>query len=802
MTIRRLACACVLLVLMATSMASARALSVQALPDPEDSSVSFERLSDVIARNCARCHFKGSPAYRVVALDELVSSPAHSKKEEITWRKVYSRVVLNRTMPPPESGITLTDNDRVLIRDWIDATFQVSNTSPTSQGPTLRRLTNYEYNRSIRDLFGFDFDVEGHIQKDNANEGFTNNAAVMFSTVDRTRQYFAASQFVALTALGVNDALQYRRRSWSAADIIKENPNRGRFTAFGRWLQDRLGRVKRTQPPPSLDLRRIRDSDGNNISAVDFGKPSSLAIRHEFPVSGDYRILLRGVANHARRSATLDVSIDGASVPVASQLSLSPGNLKTYRLSARVPRGRRSLQVSMRSNERALLAAIEIEGPLLERTPSGDGRPAFLLSLPCVEPHQSNLTARDCADRTIRHLALKAFRVGSLEESDIRTLLVPFALSLDAGNSFLAALSLSLQAVLLDPRFLYRIESSPSTGGIDDFEFASRLSYFLWASLPDEELRRLAARRALANSVETIRAQVARMLADPRADAMVDAFADGWLGYSALKHHVVDTRTFPEFDEELRQAMLDETRAFLRDFFLENRPISDLIASKTLHVNGRLARHYGIEGVRGPLFLRIESPSNQRAGLLTHGSILTVTSSSYRTSVVKRGFWILDRILCETVDAPPPNVPMLEETSVPGRTLREEMERHRADPVCATCHRRMDPLGFSLENYDGTGMWRALESGVAINASGELSAQTGTTPFRDFAQLRESLKSDPRVSACMTKKLMTYAVGRRLTEEDTKAINTITAKTRINGHRIQDTITEIVLSPLFRMRVQ
>jgi hypothetical protein len=456
----------------------------------------------------------------------------------------------------------------------------------------------------------------------------------------------------------------------------------------------------------------------------------------------------------------------------------------------------------MRSDERALLASIEIEGPLLERTPSGDGRPAFVSRLPCVDPQQSNLTARECADRTIRHLALKAFRVASLQESDIRTLLVPFEMSLNAGNSFPAALSLSVQAVLLDPRFLYRIESSPSSHGIDDFEFASRLSYFLWASLPDEELRRLATRGALVNSPETIRAQVARMIADPRADAMVDAFADGWLGFSALKHHVVDTRTFPEFDEELRQSMLGETRAFLKDFLLENRPVSDLIASNTLYVNERLARHYGIDGVRGPLFLRIESPSDQRAGLLTQGSILTVTSSSYRTSVVKRGFWILDRILCETVDPPPPNVPTLENTAAPGRTLREDMERHRADPVCATCHRRMDPLGFSLENYDGTGGWRTHESGVAINSSGEFSTSTGTTPFRDFAQLRETLKSDPRVAACMTRKLMTYAVGRRLTEEDTKAIDSITTKTRTNGHRIQDTITEIVLSSLFRMRLQ
>jgi hypothetical protein len=780
--------------MMAASMVSARPQPLQAA-----SGVPFEKLREVVTRNCAGCHFKGFPASRVIALDELVSSPERSMREELSWRKVYARVLVSRSMPPAESGISLSDDDRATIRDWIEGNFRLSLAS-ASRGATLRRLTNYEYNRSIRDLFGFDFDVGSHLQKDNSNEGFTNNAAVMFPTPERARQYFAASQFVARTALGVNDALVFRGYHWSAYGILAENPNRGKWTAFGRWVQDRLSRVKRTDPLPSLDLTTIKEADGKSISAIELSEGSSFGIRHEFPVSGDYRITLRGAADHPRKTAAVDIAIDGVAVPFAIHLSPHSEGLKDYPLSSWIPRGKRSLKISMRSREQALVASIEIEGPVLERIPSQNGRPAFVSRLPCIDPDESNLTPRDCADRTIHHLALKAFRTDSIDESDVQTLLLPFQTSLNAGNSFPAALSLSVQALLLDPRFLYRIESSASSADISDFEFASRLSYFLWASLPDEELRDLASRRALMNSPETVRAQVARMLADPRADAMVDAFADGWLGFSSLKHHVVDTRTFPQFDEELRQAMLVETRTFLKDFFLENRPVSDLIASRSLYVNERLARHYGIAGIRGPAFLRIESPTDQRVGLLTHGSILTVTSSSYRTSVVKRGYWMLDRMLCETIDPPPPDVPALEESSRPGRTLREEMEQHRANPVCATCHRRMDPVGFSLENYDGTGAWRTHDAGVAINASGEFSTPAGPARFQSFVQLRESLKDDPRIPSCATKKLMTYALGRRLTSEDANTIAFITAKTQPTGYRIQDTIAEIALSAPFRMR--
>src|SRR5688572_2623945 len=236
------ACAFIFLSVMA-SMAFARPQSPQALPDQLSSApgVPFDKLADVIVRNCAGCHFKGAPAARAIALDELISSPARSVREETVWRRVYSKVVVSRSMPPPDSGIGLSDDDRSVIQNWIDDVFR----RPVApERPTLRRLTNYEYNRSIRDLFGFDFDVEGYIQKDNASEGFTNNTVVMFSTADRARQYFAAARFVAETALGVNGALRYREHRWSARDILAQNPNRGRWTAFGRWLQDRLTRVK------------------------------------------------------------------------------------------------------------------------------------------------------------------------------------------------------------------------------------------------------------------------------------------------------------------------------------------------------------------------------------------------------------------------------------------------------------------------------------------------------------------------------------------------------------------------------
>jgi mono/diheme cytochrome c family protein len=753
---------------------------------------SFDRLAEVITRNCGGCHFKdaaGSVA-GALALDEMVSSQATARRRESEWHRVYARVVSSRSMPPAGA---MSEADRATIRDWIDTNIPAQHELPRQS--SLRRLTNYEYNRSIRDIFGLNFDVGSYIQKDNAVAGFTNNSAVAFATSDRIHQYLAASEFVSQTVLGLNDFLTVKSRRWGAEDVLKENPNRSLRTAIGRWIGDLLVRVKegqRAESPPELDLSEVSDVGGRKVTVLDLQQKSRFVLRHDFPLSGTYVITLRASAKESRRSATIDLGIDGVALPASVGLAPYSQGLTSYVVEVEVPRGRRSIAVYVPSRESALLSAIEVTGPMLSAVPSA--------ALPCIHPAESGVSELECATESVRHVASKAFRKATLNDAEMQLLLVPFRSAAASGADFRTALSRSIQAVLMDPRFLYRIELErpPGGQGIDDYEFATRLSYFLWGTLPDEELRSLAARRAL-NSPHTIRAQVKRMLEDPRAEALVEAFANGWLGFTTLRNHAVDKRVYPEFDEHLRQDMLTETRLYLNAFFKENWPIRDLVDSDTMFVNARLARHYGIENVDGLRFRRIQSPSGTRRGLLTQASVLTLTSHSHGTSIVKRGLWVMDRILCESIGEVPPGVPALEEVVGKRLTLRQQMEKHRANPDCAGCHDKIDPLGFSLENYDGNGRWRTVDAGSVIDARGILRRVDGPDlPFENFENLRKILRDDDRLTLCATRKLMTYALGRSLSASDEPTIRNVMLNTQHRGNRIQEVIAEIALSASFR----
>jgi hypothetical protein len=669
---------------------------------------------------------------------------------------------------------------------------------------SLRRLSNYEYNRTIRDMFGFDFGIEGYIQKDNVAEGFTNISAVAFSSPDRIHGYMAASRVVAQAVLGLDDSLVLRQRRWEAREILERNPNRSWWTALGRFLNDFSNRVKegqRDEVPPNLGMRRIRGSDGQRVQALELEERARFLLHHDFPIGAPYRVTVHGRAWRSAGRSTLKISIYGVPQPLWIELSPPSEGLKSYAADIIVPRGSRSIEFTVPAGQLALVSSVEVEGPLL--TGPGSAHPKARLS--CIEPADSGRDgARECAARTIRDLATRAFRSGAVSDSAVHALLGPFQSAFDGGMDFRNALSLSIEAVLVDPRFLYRIESpaASAVSSVSDYEFATRLSYFLWGSLPDEELLRIAARKGLVNSPDTVRAQVRRMVADARSDALVESFAFGWLGIHSLRNHVVDVKAFAGFDEELRQAMLTESELYLKAFLRENWPIRDLMDSNTLFLNEKLARHYGIENVRGPEFRRLESAPGNRRGLLTQGAVLTLTSQSHSTSVVKRGLWLLERILCSPVAEAPRNVPSLEESAKPGLTLRQQMESHRTNSNCRGCHDQIDPAGFSLENYDATGRWRTTDGVDPIDPSGMLRSAAGPLFFKDFGELRVLLKDDSRIPACATSKLMMYALGRSLNGEDKAALAEILAKTQTGGARIQDVLAEIALSAPFRNRAQ
>ena len=408
-----------------------------------------------------------------------------------------------------------------------------------------------------------------------------------------------------------------------------------------------------------------------------------------------------------------------------------------------------------------------------------------------------------CGLKNISAVAQRAFRRPVAREE-----LVPYvavmARAQKAGESFDEALAIALQALLVSPDFLFRIEqdrvaaAGASVAPVSEHELASRLSYFLWSSLPDAELRRLADRRMLRKPA-VLEAQVRRMLADPRAKSLVEEFGGQWLQFRALESVVPDRDKFPTFDNYLRLSMRNETMLFFEHIVREDRSVLDFLDAKYTFLNERLAKHYGVAGVAGPSFRRVQLMDGQRGGVLTQASVLTVSSYATRTSPVLRGRWVLDNLLDAPPPDPPAGVPALDETAV-GQTasLRQQMEAHRANPTCASCHRRMDPLGFGLENYDAIGAWRAMDGKFAIDPKGELP--DGRT-FHQPSELRTILMQDRQDFArALTSKLMIYALGRGLERHDKPTVRGIVSRLPQHEYRFSGLVLEIVNSLPFQMR--
>jgi hypothetical protein len=401
-----------------------------------------------------------------------------------------------------------------------------------------------------------------------------------------------------------------------------------------------------------------------------------------------------------------------------------------------------------------------------------------------------------------RFLPLAFRRKVSAEECERYVALTQRAL--DHGNSFDQAMNLTLQAVLVSPHFLFRAEGGRQREGgvemLDDFALASRLSYFLWSSMPDEELFRLAGQNRL-HEPDVLKAQALRLLQNPHADALVTNFAGQWLGLRGLKSRDVrpDAAKFPDFNDQLRLDLLKETELFVQSVMLANGNIGEFLNGRYSFLNERLARHYGIDGVKGPEFRRVNFTKERRAGLLTQGSILTLTSHPARTSPVKRGEWVLTNFLGDAPPEPPPSIPALEKTQAanPGLTVRQQMERHRADPGCATCHKVMDVIGFGLENFDPVGRWRDRDGKQPIDAKGALpNGEVFDGPV-ELTSILSRRKAE--FNRCLTEKMFTYALGRGVEWFDKRAMDEIVAKLG-KDDRFNTLILGIIDSAPFQMR--
>lgn len=408
-----------------------------------------------------------------------------------------------------------------------------------------------------------------------------------------------------------------------------------------------------------------------------------------------------------------------------------------------------------------------------------------------------------CAQEILSRFARRAWR-RPVAPSELERLLSFVTLARQQGDGAEQGVKLALRAVLLSPHFLYRVEVDPSPGSrtphpLTDGELAARLAYFLWSSTPDEPLQALAEAGKL-HEPEVLEQQVHRMLGDPKAQALVENFAGQWLYLRAMDAAAPDPQQFPAFDAPLRSAMRQETELFFREFLTSGRPLKDMLDADFTYVNDRLAAHYGLPLPGSEALQRMSLEGHpERQGLLAQGAVLTVTSLPTRTSPVKRGVWVLEALLCSAPPPPPPNVEGLPPSVDPNATLRQRMEQHRANPVCAGCHHLMDPIGFGLENFDAIGRWRLTEegSGARVDASGKLP--DGRT-FDGVTGLRTLLKEDPRIGECVTHQLLTYALGRGLTEADACAVTDITRRAEARGGRWQDLIIAITRSEPFTHR--
>ncbi|WP_158633602.1 DUF1592 domain-containing protein [Tautonia sociabilis] len=569
-----------------------------------------------------------------------------------------------------------------------------------------------------------------------------------------------------------------------------------------------------TDPIVSKEIESLDDSAGGRL----FGKigrilasNGEVAFDHRFEEDGEYRIRVRAFGQQAGPDpARLAFKIDGQTVDVVDvpATEQEPGSFEAR---VRISRGSRRVSLAflndyfnqdhpderLRGDRNLILDRVELVGPVV----------SYYLALPeshrriIPEPALSG-SYEEVARRSLHRLANRAYRRPTTPD-EVERLMTLFRLVRRDGGSFEDAMRVAVQAILVSPHFLYRVEvgGPPRPDGLrplTDWELASRLSYFLWSSMPDEQLFRAAFEGTLRDPAELGR-QALRMLRDPKSSRFITRFAGQWLQIQNLDAFQPDPDRFPEFDPELRDAMRTETELFFTAIVRENRSLIDLLDAEDTFLNERLARHYGIEGVSGAEFRRVSlPPDSPRGGLLTQASILTITSNPTRTSPVKRGKYILDQILGAPIPPPPPDVPELEEGPELTGSLRQRMEQHSTNPGCASCHKRMDPLGFGFENFDAIGRWRDQDGDSPVDASGRLPSGESFAGPADLKALLRARKDD--FARTLAENLMTFALGRGLESFDRCAVDGILADLQRHDYRFHRLVVDIVTSDAFRFR--
>jgi len=779
--------------------------------------------------SCLACH---SSSLKVADIDlQRVSTGAIAEDVDL-WEKVAYKIRTGE-MPPkgfprPEAG------ERQAALAWIASELErIEQATPPDPGRvTARRLNRSDYNNTIRDLLGVDLRPADDFPQDDSGYGFDNIGDVLSLSPVLMEKYMTAAELVVDTALYghkppkpllVRYQPPYRDYPLSATPLFNYDETglslpgalhqTHRFPIEGEYLIRVVPEGRRPNASEPIEMgfwldgklvKKLEVDAPSDVRSLDlFGQAREFRMRvpaGEHWIAGSVLKLFEGLPpeyngpNPSKRPPPPPRTFEPP--PNATPQELKVFKEKVARYRRRVASG----NIRRTPANRVYIHYIEISGPFdakAEAAPESLGK-IFTCG------HEQGSHVDSCPRKIVGDVARRAFRRPTTD-AELRPYLGLFGEARADGASFEESVGTAVKALLVSPDFLFRIETagarSDSVEGaerIGEHELASRISYFLWSSMPDEELMRLADEGALRRPGE-LAAQVRRMLRDPKSSELVKNFGGQWLETRRLESVTPDRDKFPQFEEYLRMSMARETELLFEHIMRKDRGILDFIAADYTFLNQRLAEHYGIEGVVGHEFRRVELSATPRRGVISHGGVLTVSSYATRTSPVLRGKWLLENILNAPPPAAPPNVPSLEEAgTAAGATLREQMDKHRENPTCASCHARMDPLGFGLENFNAVGLWRTHDGEAPIDASGVLP--DGRT-FEGPEALIELLLADKDdFTRGLADRMLTYALGRGLERYDKRSIREIARGVAAADYRFSSLVMEIVNSLPFQMR--
>jgi hypothetical protein len=750
---------------------------------------------EVLDKYCVTCHNQRLKTAGLT-LDNMDLAKVSAQAE--VWEKV-ARKLRSGTMPP--AGLPRPDAATYTsLAGWLEGQIDQAS-APYAGRPILHRLNRSEYANAIRDLLALDIDAPSLLPPDDSAFGFDNISDALGVSPSLQEHYLDAALKIGALAVG-DPKITPGSETWRIRQDLSQDrhvnglplgtiggtsvrynfPLDGQYTFQAKLYRTNLNIMRGLESPHQVEIAL----DGRRIHLASLGGNADLASLFQKPTDTgdevDARLRVRVPVKAGPHAVTIAFLEDADAV--------EPARLQPYI---------RSSVDNFDWSGSPHLQSLTISGPF-DPGPAGD-TPSRRRIFACHPGGQ--ITEEVCARQILTTLARRAYRQPPTDQ-DVQTLL-QFYQSGKRDGGFDGGVELALERILASPKFLFRIErdaAGVAPGGsyrIGDFELASRLSFFLWSSIPDDELLRLASEGKLNNPVVLDR-QVRRMLADPKSRALVENFAGQWLQLRNLRNVQPNTDLFPDFDDNLRQSFRRETELLFESIVQEDRGVLDLLTANYTFVNERLARHYGIPDIYGSRFRRVSVTDDARRGLLGQGSILALTSHAERTSPVVRGKWILENILGSPVPPPPPDVPPLkgnQEGQKP-RTMREQMAEHRANPVCASCHKAMDSIGFAMENFDAVGAWRAQDAGNPIDATGQLADGTHVD---GVVTLRQALVSRPELFAgTMTEKLLIYALGRGLDYRDMPALRTILRDASSDNYRFSELILGVVHSTPFQMR--